>query len=222
MEKMVVTDDPYDKELEDRKQKVAREMDSRFDEEFHLQGRAGWICDLYLELDKFALSLNPSVRKEYLQTYVKYSYNGVLFTYIMMAKREHLRVWAKVHYSSLKNPPLFIRDYESTSHRAGVMVAFDDERDYLQVKLAMLQTTCEVIKEAFKWVSGRKRVVTPLKPAIEPIGMKPIGMKPVVVEAETPPSEKKEIILSVETNGFVEVRIRVHKSQLGKILNEII
>lgn len=206
-EKMTVTDDPYNVELESRKGEVRREVDSKFSEEFHLKGKAGWICDLYLELDKSIMALSPTVRKEYLQTYIKYSHNGVLFAYIQIGTRERLKVWVKVHYKSLKSPPLFVRDYEGSSHRAGVIVTFDNEREYLEAKPAMLDATVEVLKRAFKWVSGKKRAHTPLKTTTHLLSEQP---------------QKKEVKLSIGSDGFVEVTIRVHKSQLGKILSDIV
>ncbi|GAI73809.1 unnamed protein product, partial [marine sediment metagenome] len=71
----------------------------------------------------------PGVRKEYLESYIKYSYSGILFTYFVIRKGETLRVWAKVPYQNLSSVPLFVRDYSDTMHRPGVMIIFDDQRE---------------------------------------------------------------------------------------------
>jgi len=104
-----------------------------FDEEFHTKGRPEWIINLYLELDRFITTgLKGQVRKDYLESYIKYSYNGLLFCHILLRKGETLKVWAKIPYSSLGAVPLFVRDYEPVSRRPGVMITFDDQREFLQ------------------------------------------------------------------------------------------
>jgi len=95
---------------EERKEKIEQGNINKYEEEYHLRGQPSWICDLYFELDKFALGLKPNIRKEFLETYIKYSFRHLLFVYILIRKGEILRVWAKVPYSSLGSVPLFVRD----------------------------------------------------------------------------------------------------------------
>jgi len=102
---------PVGQDFQERKNKISERGNlMRFDEEFHTKGRAEWIVDLYLGLDRFIMSLKSQVRKEYLESYIKYSFNGLLFAYISIRKKEILRVWAKVSYGSLGAVPLFVRD----------------------------------------------------------------------------------------------------------------
>lgn len=174
-------------------------------EEYHLEGRPEWICDLYLELDKYIMALKPGLRKEYMQTYIKYSFSGLLFAYILIRKGEILKIWAKVPYSSLEGPvPLFVRDYEATSRRPGVMITFDNQQDFLSNKSAMLNTTFEILERAFKSLTG-KRVTKPKEPMVV--------------------SKTSSVNLSIDNDGYIEVNFKIHKSQkrlLDKILQNTI
>lgn len=200
---------PIAEDFEERKNRIGENKggkDMAFNEEYYLEGRPEWICDLYLELDKYIMALKPDIKKEHLQTYIKYSFSGLLFAYIIIRKRgEILKIWAKVPYSNLKGPvPLFVRDYEDTSRRPGVMITFDDQRDYLSGKSAMLSTTFEVLESAFKSLTG-KRVTKPK----EPIAV----------------FKTSSITLSVDNDGYIEVNFKIHKSQkilLEKILQDTI
>ncbi|MBA7687995.1 hypothetical protein ES703_96469 [subsurface metagenome] len=203
--------------LEERKEKIERsnKMREKFNEEFHTSGRPEWIVDLYLELDRFITSLKGQVRKEFLESYIKYSYNGLLFCYILLRKKENLKIWAKVSYSSLGSVPLFVRDYETVSRRVGVMITFDDQREFLQNKEAMLKVTGDIIKKALQGMADRKgRKKTPLKPIVEVEQVKPIEIfKP------------SSINISAVENGYLSINLEIHKSQkeiLNKILQETI
>lgn len=200
---------PIAEDFEERKNRIEKEKggkDAAFNEEYHLEGRPEWICDLYLELDKYITPLKPGIKKEHLQTYIKYSFSGLLFAYIVIRKREEiLKVWAKVPYSSLEGPvPLFVRDYEATSRRLGVMITFDDQRDYLSEKSAMLSTTFEILERASKGLTG-KRVTKPKEPMVV--------------------FKTSALNLSVDNDGYIEVNFKIHKSQKGlleKILQDTI
>jgi len=213
--------------LEDRKEKIERRSKmENVDEEFHTEGRPEWIINLYLELDRFITTgLKGQVKKEYLESYIKYSYNGLLFCNIVLRKGETLRVWAKVPYSNLGAVPLFVRDYEPVSRRVGVMITFDNQRDFLQNKEAMLDVTFGIILKAFKGISSRKRrkVKTPLKqvakvePVSESIEAEPV--KPMKIVKTT------DINISVDDNGYLSINLKIHKSKkslLDKILEETI
>jgi len=197
---------PIARDLEERKNMIGEKKggkDMEFNEEYHLEGRPEWICDLYLELDKYIFSLKPGIRKEHLETYIKYSFSGSLFAYILIRKRgEILKIWVKVPYSNLKGPvPLFVRDYESTARRFGVIITFDDQRDFLSNKEAMLDTTFGILGIAFKQcLTGKK--FTKLR-------------GPLVV------FKTSSINLSVGDDGYIEVSLKIHKSQ-KKLLERIL
>jgi len=197
---------PVAKNLEERKNMIGEEKGGKnmeFNEEYHLEGRPGWICDLYLELDKYILGLKSGIRKEHLETYIKYSFSGSLFAYILIRKKgEILKIWVKVPYSNLKGSvPLFVRDYETTARRFGVMITFNDQRDFIANKTAMLDTTFGILEIAFKQcLTGKK--FTKLR-------------EPLVV------FKTSSINLSVGDDGYIEVSLKIHKSQ-KKLLERIL
>ena len=205
--------------LEERKEKIERsnKMREKFNEEFHTSGRAEWSINLYLELDKFIMGLKTGIRKEFLETYIKYSYNGLLFCYIMLRKKEVIRLWAKIGYDKLGAVPLFVRDYEPTSRRVGVMITFDDQREFLQNKEAMLDVVFGIIKKALQGMAGRKgRKKTPLLKRIAEV--EEIEKKIKIVEPSS-------INISAGENGYLSINLKIHKSQkelLNGILQETI
>lgn len=222
MEKEVVDYDFQSQFLEERKNKIIeRSNKMRFDEEFHTTGRAEWSINLYLELDKFIMGLKTGIRKEFLETYIKYSYNGLLFCYIMLRKKENVRVWAKVDYNKLGAVPLFVRDYESVSRRVGVMITFDDQREFLQDKEAMLDVVFGIVKKAFQSIANRKeRKKTPLKLIAEVESLKKL-IEPIKPTEVFRPS----LDLIVDSNGYIDVHFKLLKSQkelLSRILSETI
>jgi len=217
MEKEVVNYDFQSQFLEERKNKISERSEKmKFDEEFHTRERAEWSVNLYLELDKFITSLKTGVRKEYLESYIKYSYNGLLFCYIMMRRKETVRLWVKTPYDKLGAVPLFVRDYEPISRRVGVMISFDDQREFLQNKEAMLDVVFGIVKKAFQEVASRKkRKKTPLERIKE---VEQVEKKIEIIKSS-------EINILAGENGYLEINFKIHKSQkefLNKILQETI
>jgi len=217
MEKDVVDYDFQSQFLEERKTKIERSNKMKFDEEFHIKGRAEWSVDLYLELDKFITSLKAGIRKEFLETYIKYSYNGLLFCYVMLRKKETVRLWAKIPYDQLGAVPLFVRDYEPISRRFGVMISFDDMREFLQNKEAMLDVVFNIIKKAFQGMANRKkRIKTPLVERIKEVEQ---------IEKKIKIIKPSSINIIAGENGYLEINFKIHKSKkllLDRILQETI
>ena len=230
MEKEIVDYDFQSQFLEERKEKIRGIKKMNFDEEFHTKGRAEWSVDLYLELDKFIMNIKTGVKKEFLESYIKYSYNGLLFCYILLRKRETLKLWAKIGYTSLGAVPLFVRDYEPVSRRVGVLIAFDDQREFLQNKEAMLDVVFGIIKKAFQGIASRK--VRKRTPLVGGTGVSPKRIKEVepverkVIEPVKPTEVfRPSLDLSVDGNGYIDVRFKILKSQkelLNRILQETI
>ena len=223
-EKEVVDFDRFSQGLEERKNRV-REGGKKvvFNEEYYLRGRPNWIVNLYYELDKFVMNLKPEVRKEYLESYIKYSYNGVLFTYFVIRKGETIRIWAKVPYQNLgESIPLFVRDYSDTMHRPGVIVFFDDQREFVANKSAMLDTAFGIIKNALEGIIGRKQRKTPLKPVIE---VEPVVRAEPVVRTGPVVSKVPSVNLTIGEDDYITLAVKVHKSNkkmLFEILEKII
>ena len=135
----------------------------------------------------------------------------------MIRKGEILRVWAKIPYSGLGAVPLFVRDYEPVSRRVGVMITFDDQREFEQNKEAMLDVVFGIVRKAFKGMAGRKgRKKTPLLKRIAEV--EEIEKKIKIVEPSS-------INISAGENGYLSINLKIHKSQkeiLNRILQETI
>ncbi|MBA7565732.1 hypothetical protein ES708_07417 [subsurface metagenome] len=102
------------------------------------------------------------------------------------------------------------------------MISFDDQREFLQNKEAMLDVVFGVIKKAFQGIISRKvRKRTPLEriKEVEQIERKVIEpIKPTEVF-------RPSLDLSVDGNGYIDVRFKILKSQkelLNRILQETI
>jgi len=216
MEKEVVDYDFQSQFLEERKNKISERSNfMKFDEEYHIKNRLEWTVDLYYELDRYILSLDKDIRKEYLQSYVKFSFRGLLFCYIAIRKVENLRVWAKIAYSKLgEKIPLFIRDYSAINRRTGVLISFDNKREFFDNKEAMLETTFGIIRRAFQETENKKeRKKTPLKTItkVEPVKQ---------IEIFRP-----SLNLVIDNNGYIDIHFKIKKSQrelLERILQETI
>jgi len=98
-----------------------------------------------------------------------------------------------------------------------VIIIFDDQREFLGNKEAMLKVTFEIIRKALEEVASHKRrKKTPLKPVkkreVEPV--KPLKVfRPLSVN------------LSVDVNGYITINLKIKKSQkeiLNRILQETI
>lgn len=190
--------------LEERKSKTEKKNVLKYSEEYHLEGRLEWICNLYLELDKYIMSLRTGIRKEFLQTYIKYSFSGILFAYVLIRKGGSLRVWVKTDYSSLEGGvPLFVRDYKRSETQPGVMILFDDQKEFIQAKSAMLNIAFGILKKALQKIMKKKPVKSSIKPVVE------LGV----------PS----IHLSIGVDGYVTFRIhKDRKKLLERILQDLI
>lgn len=200
--------------LEDRKLALENKLDgTKFDEEWWLKDRPEWICGCYFSIDKCILELKPQqIRKEYFGTYIKYSYRNILLTYVIIAKTsERLKMWVKLAYKDLPTTPLFIRDYSLQNRRPGVLITFDDEREFRQNQEVMLRVVWEVLKKAISGLDSKKRrnLRTPLQVKTNPV--------PEVVN-----TAKCKIGIEVGLDGLCDISIRCHKSSLTELLEKIL
>jgi len=214
MEREIVDFDRFGTSLEERKNKISERSEKMiFDEEFHTKSRAGWIVDLYFELDHFILDLKPGIRKDFLESYIKYSFNGLLFAYIVLRKAETLRLWAKIAYDKLGAVPLFVRDYEPTSRRVGVLITVDDKREFVANKETVIGIIIDIVKKALQGVAGQKiRKKTPLIKRIEEVEQ---------IEEEIKIIEPFSINIIAGENGYLDLHLKIHKSRKG-LLNKIL
>jgi predicted transport protein len=95
-------------------------------------------------LDKFCRELGPtSVEKRYLKKYVSYAHGKNIFCCVHLQK-SGLRIWLKLNYSRLENPPDYVRDVSNIGHwgTGDVEVRIDT--------LQKLETSTPFIRQSFE------------------------------------------------------------------------
>lgn len=109
-----VKDYPGSKSIKKSEIKFHRGKD--YGEEHHIKGKPREVIELYRLLDRYCLELNPStVQKKYLSKYISYM-NGKNIFCCANIHKSGLRVWLKLNYSQLENPPDYIRDVSNIGH----------------------------------------------------------------------------------------------------------
>lgn len=87
-----------------------------YSEEYHTKGKPREVTELFRTLDKFCRELDPNnVQKRYLAKYVAYAYVKSIFCSVHLLK-SGLRVWLKLDYARLENPPDYVRDISNVGH----------------------------------------------------------------------------------------------------------
>jgi predicted transport protein len=101
-----------------RKPSITRrtKRDVGYSQELHTKGKPQEVLELYQRLDQFCLALKPgAVEKRYLAKYVAYSESKRIFCCIHLY-RGGLRVWVKLKFQRIANPPAFARDVSAIGH----------------------------------------------------------------------------------------------------------
>ena len=188
-----------------------------FNEEYHLKGRSEWIANLFGKIDSYCLTnIRTGIQRTYLKTYIRYTWSGKMFGYIVI-REEALRIYLKLKYSELENPPIFIRDYSKIARGTWIELLFDNEEEYLQNEMAMLDVIYGLIDKSFKRITEKPKLARKIatKPEVEPITK--------LESAVT--IENLKLNLTVVNDGYIEVNFKIHKSQkrlLEKILQDTI
>ncbi len=209
MERELVDYDFKSQLLEDRKEKIERGFKMKtFNEETFLKKKPGWEKDLFREISHFLLTdLQKGVQVHYLETYTRYSYNNLMFCK-MKATSEALKIYLKLRYSEIENPQRWVRDYEPISRQMWVEITIREE-DLIDQTI-LLDNVFDLIKKAF---NRRTKY-----PKLSKVSIK--KTEKILPEFIVP--TKTKIDIEISTDGFCQVGLRVHKSQLQKILGKLI
>ena len=93
-----------------------RKPSKEYGEDHHTRGKPKEVLELYETIDQLCLSLKPNeIEKRYLSMCVRYSYGKHIFCTVHLQKAG-LRVWLKLKYSRIENPPAFARDVSNVGH----------------------------------------------------------------------------------------------------------
>jgi predicted transport protein len=90
--------------------------DSTYTEEVHTSGKPSEVLEIYHSLDQFCLGLRPgSVVKRHLKKYIAYCEGKRAFCSVHL-QQAGMRVWLKLKYTELHDPPVFARDVSNVGH----------------------------------------------------------------------------------------------------------
>lgn len=132
------TDIPLIDDLEAGKtpEDKTRRKRKEYDEEYHIKGKPREVIELYRTVDKFCRDLDPiNVVKAYRAKTVNYSLYKDIFCCVHVMK-SGLRIWVKLEYSDIYEPPEYIRDVSDIGHWGvgDVELAIDSIEKFQTVK----------------------------------------------------------------------------------------
>lgn len=112
--------------------------------EQHLEGKPQAIQELFHQLDAAILALAPGrIQKKPLAKVIDYLGQGGIFCSVHLQK-SGLRIWVKLNYNALENPPNFVRDVSKIGHWGvgDTEIALTDE--------SQLPPAIELIKRSYQ------------------------------------------------------------------------
>jgi len=90
--------------------------EKEYNEEYHIGDKPREVVELFKTIDNFCKNFDPvNVERKYLAKYVKYSCSKTIFCCVHLQK-SGLRVWIKLNFSDLENPPEYVRDVSRVGH----------------------------------------------------------------------------------------------------------
>jgi len=90
--------------------------EKEYDEEYHVGSKPREVVELFKTIDSFCRGFDPvNTQRKYLAKYVKYSCGKNIFCCVHLQK-SGLRVWLKLIYSEIENPPEYVRDVSRVGH----------------------------------------------------------------------------------------------------------
>jgi len=195
---------------EDRKERIEKGglIMEVFDENSFLEDKSIWLKDLFKKIDEFCLGVQAGVKRTVLHTYIRYTHRGKMFAKIVI-KQEHLKIYLRLEYEKLEQKPKFIRDYTPVAKQTWIEL-YITENELLKNETILLDVTCELIKQSFTRVLENptlSRFPTFGKKAVKPEFINPTRFK---------------LDLEVGSDGFIRVGLRIHKTQLPKLLEKLI
>lgn len=95
---------------------VKRTKGKEYGEDFHTRGKSPKIIELFNSIDKFCLDIDPpNVQRSCHKKYIKYSHSRKIFCSLHLWN-SLIRIWLKLKYNDLDNPPDCVRDVTNIGH----------------------------------------------------------------------------------------------------------
>lgn len=121
--------------------------EKEYSEGYHIEGKPQEVVELFKTIDSFCRNLDPiNIRREYLAKYVKYSSGKNIFCCVHLQK-SGLRIWLKLNYTDLTNPPEYVRDVSKVGHWGvgDVEISIDNMEKFQNAKY-LIQKSFEEIR----------------------------------------------------------------------------
>ena len=194
---------------EERKQKIEEGgyKNMLSEEDYFLKDKPAWLTDLFKKVDGFCLGVQTGVKRTVLTTYIRYTHRKRMFAKIKV-KRDLLRIYLRLEYEKLEQKPKFIRDYTPVAKQTWIELSIT-ENELLKNETIILDVTKSLIKKSFERILKNPN-----------LSRFPTFGKKAVPEFVTPTKFKMD--MEIGSDGFVQVGLRVHKSQLPKLLEKLI
>jgi len=201
--------DRFGKNLEERKNKFMEGGANMFDEEYFLKGKSEWIKDAYRKVSDICLNVKPGITKTYLQTYTRYNTPNQRMFCKVYVYQDSVKVYLRIDYKKLVDMPNWVRDYSQAANQTWTELWLVESNFQFNETI-----TWDIIKgligQSFQKVSKAKSWKNfPLAETEKTM--------PEFVSAA-----KSKISLEVGSDGFVDLKLRCHKSELTSILNKIL
>ncbi len=126
------------------KPEITKRRGKEYGEEHHVKGKPQEVIELFRSVDKFCRELEPGiVQKKYLAKYVSYLRGKAIFCCVHLQK-SGLRIWVKLNYSRLENPPSYVRDVSKIGHwGVGDVEIGIDSLEKLQISKSLIRQSFE-------------------------------------------------------------------------------
>jgi len=122
------------------KPEIKKRIGQEYGEEHHIKGKPQEVIELFRTVDKFCRELAPGiVQKKHLAKYVRYMHGKAIFCCVHLQK-SGLRIWVKLNYSDLENPPDYVRDVSNIGHwGVGDVEIGIDSLEKLQISKSLIR-----------------------------------------------------------------------------------
>ncbi len=126
------------------KRRIKLPRGKEYNEEYHLKGKPREVLELFRTVDKFCKELDPvTIQRKHLAKYISYMHGKATFCCVHILK-SGLRIWLKLNYSSVKNPPGFVRDVSKIGHwGVGEVEVGIDSLEKLEVAKSFIRQSFE-------------------------------------------------------------------------------
>ena len=96
--------------------KAKKPIGEEYGEWFHTKGKSQKIIELFHSINKFCLGIDPpNIQRNCRKKHIKYSHSGNTFCSLHLWN-SLIRIWLKLKYNDLDNPPDCVRDVTNIGH----------------------------------------------------------------------------------------------------------